>query len=163
MRLRSRWGTHIPVLIRLMQVASGPVLELGSGYFSTPFLHWACFDRCMRLVTYDNNPQYVSMLKWFNNDLHQINLIEDWDTIDLSESWGAALVDHAPGPRRYKEVARLQHVPFVVLHDTSGRGWRENGYHKVNGLFRYRWTYDKVHPATTVVSNSVDLREVFGP
>ena len=39
------WSSHLPVLIKLMAMTSGDVLEVGTGIYSTPFLHWACFSQ----------------------------------------------------------------------------------------------------------------------
>ena len=37
-------GTHLPVLMDIVSKTDGPILEIGTGVFSTPYLHWACFN-----------------------------------------------------------------------------------------------------------------------
>ena len=42
MKIFAGWGSHLPVLIHLMNHTTGDVLELGTGLYSTPYLHHAC-------------------------------------------------------------------------------------------------------------------------
>lgn len=138
-------------------MTDGPILELGTGLFSTPFLHWACHDSKRELVSYDHNEHYVNLFKRFNADFHKVLFIEDWDKIKIDRLWDIALVDHDED-RRYKETERLaNHVKYLVVHDTEPKTYKANKYSEIFPLFKYRHDYTETKPYTTVLSNFVDL------
>jgi hypothetical protein len=156
-------GSHIPTLIKLLAITDGPVLELGTGLFSTPFLHWACFDKRRKLVSYENKKKFFDF--WIFDDAreigndysyHQMRFVEnsDWDKVNIAEEhWSVALVDHNPGPRRREEMKRLAKTAnFVVVHDTDDKNDWYYKYAEYFPLFAYRWD-SKIYPRTTVLSN----------
>src|ERR1035437_8587915 len=103
-RYNPAWGSHMPILIKVLDISKGPVLELGMGVFSTPLLHMLCVDKKRVLVSYENDKSYVDSHNGFMTDMHQIKFVENWDDADIeSTRWGVVLVDHAPGGRRIVE------------------------------------------------------------
>lgn len=161
-------GSHLPLLIKLLEMTDGPVLELGMGMFSTAFLHWACYDKKRKLVSCESKPDFMELFDFHDkreegNDIsyHQVVFVEDWDEVDLSGHWSVVLVDHAPGPRRKEEIRRLANsADYIVVHDTNGRNnWHYN-YTEIYPLFKYRYDYDKAYPFTTVLSNFKDLKDL---
>src|SRR3954454_11711777 len=76
--LEMETSTHFPVLIKLIQMTDGPVLELGSGLFSTPLLHWLCFERAWcgkpgrRLYTWEAYAHYLEFAKKFQSPTHDV-------------------------------------------------------------------------------------------
>jgi hypothetical protein len=159
MRFSPGWASHLPVLIKILQISDGPVLELGSGIFSTPVMHWLCLDSKRRLVTYENVPEYYNMLRRFNTGTHEVKLIKDWDKIPIdSEHWGVAFVDHGPVERRKIEIARLANIAdYIVVHDTEARMDVETGFIKESfPLFRYQYHHKRQKPYTSVLSNFID-------
>jgi hypothetical protein len=154
-------GSHLPVLIKIMSLTKGAVLELGMGTFSTPFLHWACYPEKRRLVSYDNVPDLLTWSQSFINEYHQIYLVEDWDSIDLSEHWSVALVDHAPTGRRRHEIRKLaDHADYVIVHDSQPDRERWQKYEHIYPLFKYRKDFGLENPMTTVLSNFKDLNDL---
>ena len=152
-------GGHLPVLMKLMTITSGPIAELGCGMYSTSYLHWQCYGTKRRLVTFEHNPDYFKFLKQCENDYHEIHCINDWDAVDLSEQWSIAFVDHAPAFRREHEIKRLVHSDYVVAHDTENSQTRKYGYPKIFKLFKYRWKFSEFKPHTSIFSNKFDVRE----
>ena len=151
------WSSHIPVLIKVMEATSGPVLELGMGIFSTPLLHMLCFDKNRNLVSYDNNQKYVDMFRKYRSETHKIGVVNDWDKIDVDEyNWSVVLVDHTPGERRAVEIARLINAEYLVVHDTEPKENYTYSFDKIYPLFKYKFDYTKAKTHTTVLSN---LRE----
>ena len=157
-------GSHLPILMKLLNITDGPVLELGMGLFSTPFLHWACFDSHRTLLSCETRSKFNDFWNFTDkrelcNDYsyHEFNFVEDWDALDLSRHWSVVLVDHAPGPRRKEEIKRLAHnADYIVVHDTDDKNDWHYKYSEVYPLFKYR--YDtKCYPQTTVLSNTKDL------
>jgi len=153
-----RFGSHLPVLMKAVQKSDGPILELGSGLYSTVYLHWACYHTKRKLVTLESNRRYLreSQLKKFNCDWHEVRLI-DWDTVDLSGDWSVVLVDQAPGHYRGKCIKKLLDADYIVAHDTMCS--ESYGYEDIYDLFKYRFDYvpgDPLYP-TSVLSNKHNL------
>jgi hypothetical protein len=157
MRIGANRGSHLPVLTTMIQMTTGPILEMGMGYCSTPYLHWVCYPSKRRLVSYESAKRYFSYAESWKADYHEVHCIDDWDTADISEPWTVAFVDHHPGNRRVEEIKRLLHAEYVVIHDTENKG--ERGYHlsTVKGLFKYRWKYTAAFPYTSIWSNKHDV------
>lgn len=163
MKLNPNRGSHLPVLMKLFHITSfGPILELGSGIYSTAYLHWACYFTKRRLVTYENNPKYYNYALKYKSDYHEIHCIDDWDSIDISEPWSIAFVDHSPGERRGMEIKRLLHADYVVAHDTENSEAIKYGYHKILNLFKYRYKFNEVRPHTTIFSNRFNVMHLKG-
>jgi hypothetical protein len=156
-------GSHLPILIKVLRLTDGPVLELGTGLFSTPFLHWACYPN-RKLVSYENKEEFFNTWNFDDkreavNDYsyHQRYLVTDWDKIDISERWGVVLVDHNPGPRRRDEIKRVaNNADYIVVHDTDDKNDWYYKYAEYFPLFKYRWD-SKIYPRTTVLSNFFEI------
>lgn len=140
----------------------GPVLEMGTGLFSTPLLHWMCLDQKRELVCYENLKEYYDMVAGFATDSHQIHLIENWDDVNIEKHWGVVLIDHGPDERRIVDVKRvMNYADFIVLHDTNRNFERHTHYSEIWPLFKYRYNYRRQQPYTSVVSNFFDVVEVL--
>lgn len=160
MRLKRVYGTHMPVLIRIMAIAPpGPVVEFGAGPFSTPYLHWACFLSKRQLVTYENRAEFVREIGCLQSEWHRIIHTPEWDDADASQPWAVAFVDHEPAPRRGVELGRLTHAQYVIAHDTNRTAFY--GYEAIEKLFKYHYKYRRAIPYTTIMSNVHDVSEVM--
>jgi len=158
MRIGKSRGSYLPVLSTLIPKTYGPVLELGVGFCSTPYLHWACYPTKRRLVSYEHNPEYYRYANSWEDDFHHIHCIDDWDKVDLSEPWSVAFVDHAPSRRRGIECEKLLHAEYVVVHDSENSQATKYGLHRVYRKFKYRYKYTNAFPFTSVWSNIHDVR-----
>ena len=150
-------GSHLPVLMKLVHDTPGAILEMGCGIYSTIFLHWACYPTKRRLVTYESKPEWFRFLSQFGNDFHEVHLVENWDSICLSEPWSVAFIDHAPDERRYLDIKKLLHADYVVAHDAENRRDKKYRYSSIYPLFKYRHKYSGAFPPTLILSNRVDL------
>jgi len=151
-------GSHIPVLIKMIQMSEGPILELGTGFYSTPILHWICAENKRKLVSYESSADYFEVVKRYATDFHEVNFVEDWSKIDISEYWGLVFVDHYPAEQRILEMARVtNNADYVVAHDSEPRNDKLYHYSTINELYKYRYDYDKLYPNTVVFSNKNDL------
>ena len=148
-------ASHLPILIEMVQKTAGPILELGIGPYSTPVLHALAEFRDRKLISYENNEGYYNRFRRFKTKEHEINLIDDWSTIDIDKRrWSVAFIDHAPAERRKHEIRRLAYnTDFVVVHDTEPLHEDEYNYSEIYKFFKYRKTYKKLNPYTTVFSN----------
>ena len=153
-------GSHLPILMRIVNMSTGPILELGMGFYSTNYLHWACYENKRKLVSYDGNKDYFAQNRLFACDYHQVLFAEDWDKIDISGHWGVVLVDHETD-RRAKEIERLaNNADYIVAHDSEGRHDHSYKYSSIYHLFKYKYDYLKAYPYTVVLSNTKDLRNL---
>ena len=154
-------GSHIPVLIKILNISTGPVLELGTGFNSTPVLHWLCNETKREFISYESSPKYFEVTKRYVSDFHKVYLVEneDWDKVDVeSRHWGVVFIDHAPGVRRVVELERVAQIAdYVIVHDTEDRSDWHYHYSKGFPKYKYRWNYTIAYPHTSVLSNFKDL------
>lgn len=152
-----RYGTHIPVLLKIMEKTKGPVLELGCGFSSTPFLYWLCQDQDRLFKSFDNDKDWIEKVGY------PVEFVTDWDKIDIDNThWSVALVDHRPGDRRIVDIERLKDkADFIILHDSEPEVDKFYLYRRIYPLFKYRFDYVKFLPNTTVLSNFIDVKKII--
>jgi len=159
--LEMETSTHFPMLIKTVQASQGTVLELGSGMFSTPLLHWLLFGTGRKLVTYESYPHYLDFAKKFKTPDHEVIYVKDWDKLMFPDHYSVVFIDHSIPKKKHTrgdDAARFaNNADFVVLHDGGDKAHAKYGYQAIYPLFKYRydWTGNKVN--TTVLSNFIDV------
>ena len=158
-RYNKIFGSHLPLLSKVMNNTSGPVLELGTGMFSTPFLHWLCFDRRRFLVSYENDREFWGKYRLFQNTRHRIRFVEKWEDAKIENiNWSVVLVDQHPARSRKEMIKRLVNIAdFIVIHDTEPENNRVYHYEEIWPLFKFRCDDKRTKPNTSVVSNLGDF------
>jgi len=155
------WGTHLPVLIQLMDKTAGDVLELGTGVFSTPYLHYACMLQGRKLVSYENDPEYYEANLGYQNIKgdHTVSFVDDWSKIPIEKKWDIAFIDVLPEIERKELARRLKDcATYVVLHDAQNK-WEETyQYSEIYPLFKYKFFYKPFWPKTAILSNFKEIR-----
>lgn len=136
-------GSFLPYLKWAVQNTRGPILELGSGYFSTTYL--ASTGR--ELVTYEFDPVWAEAVR--EEFSHKV--VTDFARVPLLR-WAVALVD-CEGWSRHKFFRNVEANVFV-LHDSQDPWIPESAFAK----FVYRADFDQ-DPRTTLVSNILDVRQ----
>lgn len=163
MNVSIRYSTFLPVLMEAMKRTTGDVLELGPGVFSTPVLHWLCHEQKRNLLTIETDPKWSRFCnKYYRTQYHKHLQVDDWDQAKdaILKEWDVVLVDHSPSERRVKEIALLANLAkYIVVHDSDLE--KEWGYHlsTIYPLFKYKYDFKEVEPATTVLSNFVNLED----
>jgi len=160
--LKASEGSHIPVIIKVMQISDGPVLELGTGMNSTSVFHWLCNEQGREIDSYESNKMFHRHAWNYHTDWHRIHKVEDWDKdLKIDKHWGVVFIDHAPGKRRVEELIRVaNNAEFVIVHDTEKKSdWHYN-YSRGFPNYKYRFDYTKAYPHTSVLSNFRDLSEL---
>jgi len=152
-KFRKQWGSHLPVLIAVTSRTSGLILELGSGLYSTPYLHWECYRTGRTLITYESVKQYYDIAAQYNYGRHKVIFVDDWDAVNFSEHCEVAFVDHHPGERRGKDIMRLAYADYVIAHDAMKRYEESYGLAKAFAQFKYKYRYKRAVPYTMVLSN----------
>src|SRR5678816_1277742 len=71
-------ASHQRCLIAAMMRTTGPVLELGVGWYSTPLLHEICKVQKRKLLTFDNNSDWLVQFLPLRSEYHYLNLVQWW-------------------------------------------------------------------------------------
>ena len=162
-KLVPKYSSYLAPLVKALEKVGGDVLELGTGPYSTVFLHWLCIEQERLLVSYENDKEYYDLAKrcedvGTDNSQHFVFFVENWDDAGIEKPWGVVLVDHAPAGRRREEVKRLANLAqCILIHDSSWKSEKHYHYKEIYPLFKYRYDYKKVKPYTTVLSNFIDV------
>lgn len=150
----SNWDNHRHFLWRALECTSEsglPVLELGVGDGSTPFLRQYCNDSGRLLLSYDSNKEWA--LK-FNAMLTDFTINREiWQP-----EYSVVLVDHAPGEHRKKAIQLLD-AQVIIIHDSEPKGWTAADY-QVRELFpRFKYVADYKDGGawTSALSNTIDV------
>jgi hypothetical protein len=170
MRVSGAYGTHLGPLIAVMNKTDGDVLELGIGFFSTPYLHYQCLLSDRKLFSYDNDRGWVRKFVGnfggykYRSPNHDFNYIKDWKDADIDKFWDVALIDHSPDSRRIEEVKRLaDNARYIIIHDSNERHEDKYHYSEIYPLFKYKRVWDKDDRHATVLSNFVSLDNLWTP
>lgn len=151
------WSTHIPILLKAVNLTDKDVLELGSGPSSTPLLHWVCKYKNSRLYTVEEDKDWFAWANRFHSNQHKIVSIDDMEKLPIKQQWGVVFVDHS-AMRRAKDIIRFKNnADYIVIHDTEqGKFYNYDGVWK---HFKNIYTWKDCRPWTTVVSNFKTLEE----
>lgn len=165
MNVSGYYGTHLAPLIQAMSRTTGPVVELGMGLFSTPFLHYACQNAGRALTSYENDASYAEFFTRYGYDTaggHDIHVVSDWSEAMLERPWDVALVDHSPSQRRIVDIERLaNHARYIVIHDSEPKFEGLYHYSRIYKQFKYRTVYDREWRHAAVLSNFHDLTDFW--
>lgn len=159
--LEMETSTHFPMLIQTVQGTDGTVLELGTGMFSTPLLHWLLFNTGRKLISYESYPHYLDFAKKFETDTHKVIYVKDWANEPFDEHYSVVFIDHSINGRthtRGDDALRFKDkADYIVLHDAGPNSHAKYGYDKIYPEFKYRHDWDCYKVMTTVLSNTKDL------
>ena len=149
-------GTHLPYVAKLLQRVQGPILEMGSGYFSTPLLYWHTVMNKTQFRSYESNK------KWAETMGSPVQYIQDWSQANISEMrWSLAFIDHGQALMRKDHAIAVKDLSdYVVLHDTEQQFENTYRYSEVWPHFKYRRNFTDILPNTTVLSNVFDLEDL---
>lgn len=165
-------GTHMAALTAAVINTDGPVLEMGSGDYSTPLLHALCAKNKRFLLTTDTDKKWLNYFRDLENDWHSFEYVpvyEDdwmvnpkpalWDNVAKDMHWSVVLIDHRPGERRIEDIKRLRkNADIFVVHDTEEPSY---GYGPILSTFKYVYIDVRYTTQTTVVSDTIDITQFF--
>ena len=129
-----KYQSHLPALLACIASTSGPVLELGVGYFSTPHLHALCLAMRRDLVSIEANDEWhLEFVKYrtayygtgvVGSIAHTIFHGPSLEVLQKHLSliqWGVALIDDSPGGENRGNNFRylIDRSDFVVMHDAQ--------------------------------------------
>jgi hypothetical protein len=162
MKVSIKYGSHLPVLTKLVEMTSGPILELGVGLYSTPYLHYACLPKKRELTSYEGDEGWMRSFKDCRTDFHQVHFIANWDDLPIDKFWDIVFIDHGPDTRRKDEAKKLaNNAKYIILHDSTAEHDYLYKYSEIYPLFKYRYDYKLAEPHTTVLSNFESLENIW--
>jgi predicted O-methyltransferase YrrM len=140
--------THVPLLTRAVLRSTGPILECGAGYFSTPLLFELSLAMGRPLITIEDAPEYAALARSYEHPLHRV-IEGNYDTIrrqlmEETGSFGVIFLDHSDAARKDYLAALGDRAQYVVIHDTDG-GSQFPGH-------PYRYDDRRSTPWTTLLS-----------
>jgi hypothetical protein len=143
--------SHYPVLARALAITSGPILELGMGWGSTPLISAMCQDR--EVWSVDTSQEWADRFKGLQRPNHQI-LWGDGPVWPIKQ-WSVVFIDSSPGEQR-KDIAMAlkEHAEFLVLHDHEAGSGAAYYYEQIMPAFKYSETYRLMTPHTLILSNT---------
>jgi len=162
---KSSYYTHQPILGELARTSTGPILELGCGYGSTELLHHICARTPQRkLVTIEQEPQWLNQFKHFEQPWHVLRLVDKWDDSFFKDyaapTWGIVFVDQGLWENRVDAVTFFKDkADYLVLHDSdwfashnTPHAQEVDGKNVYNFKYWKEFTPPKGGPPTAVVS-----------
>jgi len=149
------WDNHRPLLWWALKQTKGqtePVLEMGCGEGSTPYLMQYLKTDKRKLISYDYSKEWA--------DKYNANHVTDWDAIE-HENYSVILIDHSPGERRHLDVIKLANkCDYMIIHDSEPAA---TGYmlDKVWHLFPFRRNLKTEGAWATIVSTKHEIPEII--
>jgi len=148
------WNNHRPLLWWALKQTKGqtePVLEMGCGEGSTPYLQQYLKTDKRKLISYDYDKEWADKY----NAIHII----DWDSIN-HEKYSVILIDHSPGERRHIDIEKLKDkCDYMIIHDSEPAAY---GYmlDKIWHLFPYRRNLITQGAWATIVSTKNEIPQI---
>jgi hypothetical protein len=112
------WGSHLPALLACVAASKGPVLEFGSGNYSTPCLRAVCEVLGRELVTVEKVDSWRAQFEIYQHPLHRVLKLTPGLAESLSQQqWGVVFVDDAADDRHARADLFYNTAEFMVFHD----------------------------------------------
>lgn len=157
------YGTHQPILLAACRQTTGPIVELGTGDWSTQLLHDTFPDRY--IVSVDNHMEWLSRYVHLSTPNHVFVLVKDYSFYQsMVPRAGVLFIDFDPGrQRRAILLQEANNADFLICHDTEPTCHPDYAWGNAFDTFKYRyddfvsgrWAKDggMYTRGTTVVSN----------
>lgn len=137
-------GSFMPGLRWAVEHTEGPILELGAGYFSTPYL----VSTGRPFLSYEFDPEWRAL---FKNRFPELVIVGNAEDIPFGD-WSVVLID-CEGWERQNFYNRFRGKTEVfVIHDVQ-----DNWILDLSS-FKYRYDFDE-NPQTTLLSDVLDVRQ----
>lgn len=157
------WSNHRPLLWRALEATKEnrkPILEMGCGDGSTPYLQEYARRDGRELISMDNTREWA--------DKFNARFTKEWHFSEwfYRSTYSVVFIDLAPGDKRKEVLGLFVSYPIhvadgvIVIHDSEPKGWNASDY-QVRPLFsKFKYIVDdepaeKGSPWTTALSNDV--------
>lgn len=156
------WCNHRILLWDALEATKSlkkPILELGCGHGSTPFLQRYCAENGLELRSYDYDHSWALQFG--------AKHVTNWDSdVNWKDSYSVVLIDESPGEHR-KESLRLlaRNALIIVIHDSEPEGWNASDYQVRPLINKFLFRHDLIAPNpqawATALSNFIDLKDIY--
>lgn len=157
----SNWDTHRPLLWLGLSLTEGAVVEMGSGFGSTPYLRKACKETNRYFVSMDSNKEWADKME--SQWIPPANWMY-YERVWAQQS-GLLFVDHSPGEHRWKAIqAAVDKADVIVYHDSEIGGAGNYQYDRILPLFEYALHFNRHGggAGASMVSNKIDVSKYKG-
>ena len=168
------YGSHQFLLIDILKRTSNPILELGSGDYSTQQIHNLSEKR--KVVTIDDSDWWIKRYLKLQDKYHRFYFMNN-DQLEKfyredNENWGLVFIDSGTWEQRTSALVKYKDVAdYIILHDCDYMVGHKifgttdkNGLRIYNDLFRYWIEFNLRHkrdsPPTLLGSNKIDLKDI---
>ena len=117
-------STHFPLLKYLLEQSNGFVIEIGSGYSSTPLCYEIAHQKNGFCLSLENDKFFYNKFLVDNDANFKIESVKEWvshfqspEMVDLPKSrdWFVCLVDNAPWVARLTAIEYVKNfVPYIL-------------------------------------------------
>ena len=127
--------------------STGPILELGCGWGSTPMLRMMGRALGREVESYDNNKEWAAIFG--------AGYVENWAKWEpKAKSFGAAFFDCSPGEERKSLLLKMQgRAKFLVAHDHEAGSAAAYYYEHITHLWKYAEVFRALRPHTLILSD----------
>lgn len=141
--INSDFGSHVIPLTVAALISSNDLLEIGMGIYSTSLLHRISTDLKRKLVSIENDFEWLSKFIIFNQTkYHKIYHIssDELITYGSNKPWGLILIDHIVPKKRFVNAIKYSKIGKVlVLHDAEKTTEINYRYVKYNVLYYFKY------------------------
>lgn len=171
------YSTHQLVLLDVLKRTSKPILEFGSGDYSTPQIHEICNNRMV--ITVDDSKVWLSRYCLLETELHKFVFVENEKELQTffaknKTDWGLVFVDNGTWHSRILTINKYRNTAdYLIIHDCDyfpnngffGEIIRNVGKRTYDKVFKYWIEFyvegsDKNSPPTLLGSNKIDLKDI---
>lgn len=176
-------GSHQQVLLAAIKLSGDkPILELGAGDYSTPFIHKTAKGR--KIITIDHDQKWLdrfSNLKSGNHTLLQVDVLHMFELFKQDRTnYGVVFIDSITWETRMSAINKYKDTSdYLVIHDTGysakvgvfgkelkPRTDKDPGLRVFSDYFKYWREYLPINwmsydPPTVLGSNFFDLDYVI--
>jgi len=123
--ITEHYGSHQPLLIHTVNtITEGNIIEIGTGYNSTPILHLLCEKQGRKLFSYEFESDWYDKFKSYENDNHKLFLLDEktltTNNIFNKNTYSIALIDsRPPWTRQYIINLLKDYVDYFIVHDVA--------------------------------------------
>lgn len=159
--------SYYPLLyLALEETKTGDVIEMGTGWGSTPLLHDYCKIKRF-LFSYEEKPEWYNKFTHLKSSMHYLGCINNWDAVkDMhlpNEQPTVVFIDHAPGERRKEDIVNFKDINgILVVHDTEPTGAGDYQMRQHFPLFKYVIEVKTNGAWATALSNYYDVTKWEG-
>lgn len=166
--------THCPVLTKCILNTTGPILELGTGVYSSTFISFLAGKR--KIISLDTDLTWLKGIEnefktqthnflpiVCDNDDVKYNLEMDKFKLSNNDQYSLVFIDHGLIKERKNDILRFRDIAdIIIVHDSSftlnqGHDDITYNYNPIIKTFKYIYEYTKLWPFTCVMSDINDL------